>query len=1259
MPAPQISRKRIRLDTHKLRTVTVEFAEAERTVMVVDGRYNLNEDSEKTFVNLCYQACRIHKHSHRFVYVESTGLDRKQLRALFERYSADAVVFVDDAPARRWDETIATRLGLLKHTHGIDTILTTPFFKWSHVEGFKKGESGKNLLGFNLKHILSAVRGRNPFRVVDPAELEFPIRIIRTRDQFDAFFAKLVKQPVNCQDVEGKNLNRRTNTLYTIQFGWETNTPDRYVTYILPWHHKDHTWSDHDLAYIRKKLRNYYNTTQAEIVFHFAKFDIGQLMVALDMPIFLPKVGDTMAYQFAIDENYKFLQKFYGLQGAYGLETVEGFFDITRPAGLIAKSDRANMARFSLDEMAKYGAYDVVTPLIMRKRYREWCTDRLVGYRSVEDYTTLVIHQLGVMWKTFALLEYNGMHINVANARQLVQKGNVFETEVAAIMAEINNTKAGRKANAILSKGQGLHGGGIFSSKAANVLSLTKPKHKQVLFGDVLKLEGEIGDNGFLSTDKNFQKRYKDVPEMVLFSRHNKVKTLKQSFADSIIKLTAHSEDFKFDGRLRAQFGFLSVLTGRLGVIKPNCLLPHQKILTERGYVAVKDMVVGDRVWTHEGRWRNVLRVFYKGTEHSQRLILSNGETLDCSLYHIVQTLDGWKRAEELTIGERFVGIARVDGKPEERPSSASLVSQVQQPHQSADRGPFGSEVPEHHSHPIPSHGPTGVSGQETLALQPLQDGSEEPANRKVRRRSESLCRRLRRWLRLPNTRGVGEGQAETCVRTPRRDGESVGAGGSASEVRRTSYQREENRQPVEQLSLNDAKCTSFASYLEKMEATPRDLRFDQPITLVSVEPLGEQPIWDITVEDDETYVSAGITSHNTQNIPVRDDDTYELSKTLVKGIKRNFDVLHGRVMLGSDFSAHEVRIGGVIAKDRMVAKVFVMANEAIRKFRLAGVDVIEAAIQVLAREGDIHISNVRFFFKQDVDKSHVLRYRIKAIVFGTIYGKMAKGLAKELGISVEEAQSLIDVLFERWSGVKTWIDNIHATGKSKFMIHYPNLRIRHLWGYLDDDIWTHHAMDRRGVNSPIQGFASDIGVVSIYESARWKQENIVAKGYELDMINTNVVHDAQYSDVLYEHMPFAVYLTEHAMSTLPMQYYQREFDYDISIPLGYGMEFGRDWASTQEWNFRAEGYHTQKKDKKTGELKRVYEAGLYDMLRDLGKQMDKDHDKVIADARYMMKIRHAELESDPYKMKVNGNSISKLFDRLHMFRDQKIEEDA
>jgi DNA polymerase-1 len=103
------------------------------------------------------------------------------------------------------------------------------------------------------------------------------------------------------------------------------------------------------------------------------------------------------------------------------------------------------------------------------------------------------------------------------------------------------------------------------------------------------------------------------------------------------------------------------------------------------------------------------------------------------------------------------------------------------------------------------------------------------------------------------------------------------------------------------------------------------------------------------------------------------------------------------------------------------------------------------------------------------------VRRRAKAINFGIIYGISAFGLANQLGISREEAGAYIKTYFERFPGIRDYIDatkkRVHDTGFVETIfgrrIHYPEVNTKNpsVRGFLE----------RAAINAPIQGSAADI----------------------------------------------------------------------------------------------------------------------------------------------------------------------------------------
>lgn len=129
-----------------------------------------------------------------------------------------------------------------------------------------------------------------------------------------------------------------------------------------------------------------------------------------------------------------------------------------------------------------------------------------------------------------------------------------------------------------------------------------------------------------------------------------------------------------------------------------------------------------------------------------------------------------------------------------------------------------------------------------------------------------------------------------------------------------------------------------------------------------------------------------------------------------------------------------------------------------------------------LKQKGDIHIINVHRFFGKWVEKSDKLREAVKAIIFGILYGKGTKTLARDLKITPEEAQKTIDKLFDEFEMGAAWLTDAVVLIKKYAHVVSPIGRVRNVWRVYTGKRGVIAAAARRAQNSPIQGFASEIG---------------------------------------------------------------------------------------------------------------------------------------------------------------------------------------
>jgi len=181
----------------------------------------------------------------------------------------------------------------------------------------------------------------------------------------------------------------------------------------------------------------------------------------------------------------------------------------------------------------------------------------------------------------------------------------------------------------------------------------------------------------------------------------------------------------------------------------------------------------------------------------------------------------------------------------------------------------------------------------------------------------------------------------------------------------------------------------------------------------------------------------------NLQNIPVR---TTEGQK-----IRRAFVAEKGYILLAADYSQIELRVLAHMIGEGGLQKAF-----------FAGEDVhTRTASEVFAVE------------PEDVDSE--MRRRAKAINFGLAYGMSAYGLSEDLGVTQKEAKEYIDRYFNRFPGMKNYIENCIAQARDKGYVETVLKRRRYLSDIKHRVPHRRNFAERMAVNTPIQGSAADI----------------------------------------------------------------------------------------------------------------------------------------------------------------------------------------
>jgi len=181
----------------------------------------------------------------------------------------------------------------------------------------------------------------------------------------------------------------------------------------------------------------------------------------------------------------------------------------------------------------------------------------------------------------------------------------------------------------------------------------------------------------------------------------------------------------------------------------------------------------------------------------------------------------------------------------------------------------------------------------------------------------------------------------------------------------------------------------------------------------------------------------------NLQNIPIR--------KAEGRRIRQAFIAPAGHSLIAADYSQIELRIMAHLSGD-------------------AGL------IAAFREQRDVHRATAAEVFGVSLgDVSDEQRRSAKAINFGLIYGMSAFGLAKQLGIGRNEAQAYVDLYFERYPGVRAYMDQTRELAREQGFVSTVFGRRLYLPDINARNAARRQYAERSAINAPMQGTAADI----------------------------------------------------------------------------------------------------------------------------------------------------------------------------------------
>ncbi|MEO5590867.1 MAG: DNA polymerase I [Gemmatimonadaceae bacterium] len=254
----------------------------------------------------------------------------------------------------------------------------------------------------------------------------------------------------------------------------------------------------------------------------------------------------------------------------------------------------------------------------------------------------------------------------------------------------------------------------------------------------------------------------------------------------------------------------------------------------------------------------------------------------------------------------------------------------------------------------------------------------------------------------------------------------------------------------------------------------------------------------------------------NLQNIPIRSE--------LGRDIRRGFIPRSGWTLLAADYSQIELRLLAHLSNDPAFVDAFI-----------AG--------------GDIHRQTAAIIFDVPLEEVTAdMRGRAKTINFATIYGQGAHALSRQLKIEHSEAKDFIQRYFERFQGIRTYLDSMVEFAREHGYVTTIFGRRRYIPELRDRNFNTRAFGERTAANSPIQGSAADlIKIAMIGVDKALTDAGVQAK--MLLQVHDELVFEAPEDEV------------ERVQSLVK---YQMEKAAVLSVPLVVDIGRGVNWLETK-----------------------------------------------------------------------------------------------
>jgi len=210
-------------------------------------------------------------------------------------------------------------------------------------------------------------------------------------------------------------------------------------------------------------------------------------------------------------------------------------------------------------------------------------------------------------------------------------------------------------------------------------------------------------------------------------------------------------------------------------------------------------------------------------------------------------------------------------------------------------------------------------------------------------------------------------------------------------------------------------------------------------------------------------------TDPNLQNVPVRTEEGKEIRKAFIPA-GDDYKIL------SADYSQIELRLMAHMANDKTMIESF-------------------------KRDEDIHRRTAAEVYGVDIrDITDAQRRTAKTANFAIIYGVSAYGLSQQSGLSVKESRDFIDIYFDRYPGIKKYMDDMIQFARENGYVSTMFGRRRYLLDINARSVQARQFAERIAINTPIQGSAADmikIAMINIAEDIRGMKSMLILQVHD------------------------------------------------------------------------------------------------------------------------------------------------------------------